>query len=199
MRYASRLGSESIRKRSIFFLHSFVCGADFHMCGALDKKDLVVDFVEPPRWGERALFRLTLTTKNNNDKNTRMQEQELDFCGCACCAFFIACFFLCFFLFFLVCFVLAGINSISDSNQYIFCFNERTRLGFRPGFHKLKFRSSLPHPGTAALVRNRGILNRLCHGGLDCRNMATQFARSLVRNPAVLRQSWCERWVLRDF
>ena len=96
---------------------------------------------------------------------------------------------------------------IQTSIIIVLCFNERTRLGFGPGFHKLNFRNfssaswcccsldSLP----GKLVRNRGILNRLCHGGLDCRNMATQFARSLVRNPAVLRQSWCERWVLRDF
>lgn len=113
-----------------------------------------------------------------------------------------------FFSFWFASFLLALILFlIQTSIIIILCFNERTRLGFGPGFHKLNFRNSLPHPGTAALltpyrgkvVRNRGILNRLCHGGLDCRNMATQFARSLVRNPAVLRRSWCESWVLRDF
>lgn len=87
------------------------------MCGALDKKDLVVDCVEPPRWGERVLFRLTLNKKQQRQKHKNARTR-VGFLRLRMLRIFYCLLFLVFFLFFLVCVVLAGINSISDSNQY---------------------------------------------------------------------------------
>jgi len=93
------------------------------MCGALDKKDLVVDSVEPPRWGERALFRLTLTTKKSNEKTQECKNKSWIF-AVAHVAHFLLPAFSCvfFFSFWFASFLLALILFVIQISIYIYMF-----------------------------------------------------------------------------